>query len=75
MEKKAIEKKQRKPEEIYLDSTATKSLFCNKNMLKDVRKSKYVTEIQTNPGTGKVVEEGDVSGFTTVMFSKKLTIT
>ena len=54
-----------------MDSAATRSLFCNRNLLRNVKESKYVTEIQTNTGTGKVVEEGDVPGFTTVMFSEQ----
>ena len=54
---------------MYLDSTAMKSLFCDKDLLDNVRKSKYRTEIQINAGIGKVTKEGDVPGFKTVMFS------
>ena len=58
----------KKEKKVYLDSAATKSLFCDRDLLSDVRKSKYKTEIQTNAGTGQVTEEGDVPGFKTVMF-------
>ena len=68
-----LRKKQRKMktrnQRMYLDSAATKSLFCDKDLLNNVRKSKYKTEIQTNTGTGEVTKEGDVPGFKTVMFS------
>ena len=69
IKKKKKEFKKEKPEKMYLDSAATKSLFCNEDLLGNVRKSKYRTEIQTNAGVGEVTKEGDVPGFKTVMFS------
>ena len=44
--------KKMKPKKMYLDSAATKSLFCDKELLNNVRGSKYQPEIQTNTGTG-----------------------
>ena len=57
------------PKKVYLDSAATKSLFCDEELLDNVRSSKFKTEIQTNTGTGQITKEGDVPGFRTVMFS------
>ena len=69
VKKKPNLKKSKVPKKVYLDSAATKSLFCDGDLLDDVRESKFKTEIQTNAGTGQVTKEGDVPGFKTVMFS------
>ena len=69
--KKPKKAERKKAKKMYLDSAATKSLFCDRDLLNGVRKSKYKTEIQTNVGTGQVTEEGDVPGFQKVMFSEQ----
>ena len=61
--------KSKVPKKVYLNSAATKRLFCDEDLLDNVRKSKFKTEIQTNAGTGQVTKEGDVPGFKTVIFS------
>ena len=63
--------KNKATKKVYLDSAATRSLFCDEELLDDVRNSKFKTEIQTNTGTGEIDKEGDVPGFRTVMFSKQ----
>ena len=44
-------------------------MFCDEDLLDNVRDSKFKTEIQTNTGTGHVTKEGDLPGFKTMMFS------
>ena len=72
VEKKPSLDKSKVSKKVYLDSAATKSLFCDEELLDDVRGSYFRTEIQTNTGTGQVTKEGDVPGFKTVMFSEKV---
>ena len=65
-----VEGNNQKPIVITLDSATTKSLFCNEDLVNNRRKSKHLTEISTNTGTGVINEEADVPGFREVMFSE-----
>ena len=66
-----IEKeKNDKPSEITLDSATTKSLFCNKDLVMNRRKGKFMMEISTTTGMGVMKEEADVPEFREILFSK-----
>ena len=54
--------------EVALDSATTKSLFCNKELVSNIRKSKNNVEIETNAGTGVVNQTADEPLVGEVMF-------
>ena len=58
-----------KMKEVALDSATTKSLFCNKELVSNIRKSKNNVEIETNAGTGVVNQTADEPLVGEVMFS------
>ena len=61
---------EKKTKEVALDSVTTKSLFCNKELVSNIRKGKNDVEIETNAGTGIVNQTADEPLVGEVMFSE-----
>jgi hypothetical protein len=56
---------------ILLDSQSTMDLFCNPNLVQNVKKSKDVMKLQSNGGTMKVNHKASINGYDNkVWFSK-----
>ena len=59
-----------KTQEVALDSATTRSLFCNKKLVSNIRKSDKDVEIETNTGTGVMNQTVDEPLVGEVMFSE-----
>ena len=55
-----------------LDSGGTMSMFCNPDLLENIRASKNLLRVLTNGGNRDINTEGDLGGYGTVWFNENL---
>jgi hypothetical protein len=56
---------------ILLDNQSSISVFCNRDMVQNIRKSEFVMELATNGGVLKIRQRADLPGWGEVWFHEK----